>query len=95
MSEQQKAAGAVTFARRQSLVQVLGLVTADRDTDCAPVNKIDEAQEAQLKELVTEVDDKIDMKRFLKYFGIDKLEDMTSANFGNAVRELEKAKRLR
>ena len=33
MSEQQKSAGALTFARRQSLIQVLGLTTCDPDND--------------------------------------------------------------
>jgi len=33
MSEQQKHASALTYARRQSLVQVLGLTTTDPDTD--------------------------------------------------------------
>jgi hypothetical protein len=91
MSEQQKAAGALTFGRRQTLVQVLGLVTADRDTDCVPADKITAEQEANIEALISEVG--ADRAKFLKFFSVDKVENMLAAQYGAAVRALEQKRR--
>lgn len=52
MNEQQKHAAALTYGRRQSLIAVLGLSTAEPDTDTAdPYAPISEEQVVRLEEL--------------------------------------------
>ncbi len=48
MNDTQKAASALTYAKRQSLVQVLGLSTADPDTDVRS-ESVEKATEAQVQ----------------------------------------------
>lgn len=92
MSSQQKNAAALTFARRQSLIQVLGLTTCDSDNDGAEARaresvKITEHQAANLEALIADVN--ADSKRFLAFFGIERLSDLPAGKFHDAVRALE------
>jgi hypothetical protein len=89
MSDQQKNASALTFARRQSLVQVLGLTTGDPDTDGAPDagEKITDHELANLKVLIDEV--KQDVPRFLKWAGVARLDDIPADKVGPAFHFLE------
>lgn len=78
MSEPQKAAAALTFARRQSLVQVLGLTMTDPDNDGAgrpgPVGPITEERCRELNDLLIKAADawgisaEQEKAEFLKHF---------------------------
>lgn len=88
MSEQQKVGAALTFAKRQSLIAVLGLsltdpeAAADRRTDAISLDQL-----ATLEALVAEVD--LNRKKFDSHFGITKLAEMQSHQYPEAVRILE------
>ena len=89
MSGAQATAATLTYARRQSLVSVLGLAIADEDTDArgAPSEPITEAQVADLESLITEVG--ADKERFLTYLQVENLTDLASTRFQEAVNALE------
>lgn len=88
MSGAQKNGAAMTYGKRQSLLGVLGITTADEpDTDGA------EDVEYASKEDVLRVDALIDKTgsdrpRFLKWLGVDKLDDMTTAQYRKAIAAL-------
>lgn len=95
MSPQQKVAAALTFARRQSLVAALGLVTTDEDTDAVrrevdrtPINA-DQAD--QLDELIDDAE--IDRARFLRFLGVEKLADLAATRFDEAKAAIAEKKR--
>lgn len=95
MSEQQKVAAANSFARRQSLVQVLGLTLTDPDTDGAGIPSgavITAKMVADLEAMADEVG--ADYKKFLAFLGVTKLEELPITDFSTAVAALE-AKRDR
>lgn len=86
MSDQQKVAAALTYARRQSLIQALGLTTTDPDTDGPRVDeKVSPEQIVELLDLINSTG--ADMAKFLAYMGVTGLEDIT------AVRGYDKAKK--
>lgn len=87
MSGAQKHAAAMTYARRQSLIMALGLVTTDPDTDGAGHQKITENQAANLRAMMDEL--KVAVPGFLKVFGVAKIEDMPQAKFQVAINLLE------
>lgn len=91
MSGAQKHGAALTYGKRQSLTSVLGLTTADEDTDGADPPQagktISDTQLADLEALILEV--KANRSRFLVYLGIERLEDLTAANLPSAIRALE------
>lgn len=93
MSEQQKAAAALSYARRQSLVQVLGLTTCDPDTDgsAGASDTITDSQEADLEALMQEVH--ADRLRFLKYMEVESLGEIRAVDFASAVAALEAKRR--
>lgn len=89
MSGAQKGGAALTYGRRQTLVAVLGLTTADEDTDGSPgaPEYISEAQIADLEALMSEVE--ADKDKFLHYLGVAHLEAITVAQLPVATRLLE------
>jgi hypothetical protein len=90
MSGAQSTAATLTYARRQSLVSVLGLAIADEDTDArqgAPSKPITKSQAADIESLAGEVG--ADMARFVTWLGIDNLKELPSARFQEAVNALE------
>lgn len=92
MSEQQKYAAAATFAKRQTLMAVLGLSLTDPDPEGgADPTTISEDQAATLQALMDEV--KADRKRFLAYMRVDSLSDIRAADYGVAVQALESKRR--
>lgn len=93
VNEQQKYAAALTYARRQSLVQVLGLTTVDEDQEGAPedMEKIGTEQEALLLALIEET--ATDLKRFLNHFKIDRLADLMAADYQRAINALEQKRK--
>lgn len=87
MSGAQKAAAALTFARRQSLIQVLGLTTTDPDTDGASEERISEQQELEINDLVREA--KADLSAFLKYMRAESIADIRARDYRKAVEGLK------
>ena len=87
MSGPQQVATALSYGRRQSLVQVLGLTTTEPDTDAASVETISSAQVDQLQGLIDE--SVADATRFLRYMEVGSLPDIKAADFGAAVAALE------
>ena len=90
MSEQQKIGAALTFAKRQSLVAVLGLSLTDPDPEGASsrdMTPISDDQAATLSALVEEVG--ADMGRFLRFLGVDSLGDLPASRYSSAVAGLE------
>lgn len=91
MSAAQKNGAALTYGRRQSLVAVLGLTTADDDPD-APlegfeVEAITEGQVADLQALIEEVG--ADTKKVLGWLKVGSLADIPAPEYTRAVRALE------
>jgi hypothetical protein len=83
MSEQQKHASALTYARRQSLVQVLGLTTTEPDTDAANPEPITQDQADDLRELIEAAG--ANLTRFLRWAKIERLEDLPARDYESAV----------
>ena len=75
-----------TYGQRQSLVQVLGIFTADEDTDAAPGVTITADQAATLDQLIEE--SRTNVARFLKTYGVEKLADLPAPNYAGAVASL-------
>lgn len=91
MSEAQKVAAALTFARRQSLVQVLGLTCADPDVDGAdPKSRefISDKQAADLEALIEEVG--VERGKFLTWQRVAKMSEIRACDFAGAVAGLER-----
>jgi hypothetical protein len=95
MSGPQRTAAALTYARRQAMVQVLGLTTTDPDTDGAEsgegMGEITETQAADLEALIEEV--KADKARFLKYLGVGSIIEIRAKDYGKAVQALQQKRR--
>lgn len=83
MSEQQKHAAALTYARRQSLIQVLGLTTCDPDTDAADPTPITDQQALDLEVLCDEAG--VHKLRFLRWAGVERFEDILAVNYEAAI----------
>lgn len=97
VSDQQKVGGALTYAKRQSLVQVLGLtMTDDRDTDGADQKPISPEQLAELEAMFSKaLESRPDEKkaerfrtRFFTYMGVEFLAEIPAADFKRAVSAL-------
>lgn len=94
MSNMQKSASALSFARRYALIQVLGLTTGDRDDDGQTAGAgelIDEEKAATLQALMEEC---IRNKpKFLQWLGVEKIADLPLIKYAQAVAECEKQRR--
>jgi len=92
MSDAQKNGAALTYGRRQSLVAVLGLTTADDDVDGAdvgaPSNTITAQQAADLDALIDEVG--ADRAKFLRWAGVNSVADLPADRYAKAVEMLER-----
>lgn len=84
MSAQQEVAAALTFGRRQSLIQALGLTTCDPDRDGADaeVEKISEAQVKEIEERIVRT--KSNRESFLVHFDIGDVSDLLVRDFNRA-----------
>lgn len=92
MSGAQKAASALTYARRQSLVQALGLTTTDEDDDgrdggASVGDAVTEEQAANIAALMDEV--KADRARFLAIFNVGTVAEIPADRFNEAIKRLE------
>ena len=77
----------LTFGERKSLVQALGIFTADEDTDAAPEGKITSAQYIELEDLIETTG--ADRERFLQYLKVAKLVDLAASRYDQAIRDLK------
>jgi hypothetical protein len=92
MSDAQAMGAALTYGKRQSLTSVLGLTTADEDTDAArrePKSRsaITDHQLADLEALIDEVG--ADRPRFLRFMGVRDLADLPASDYPRAIEALE------
>jgi len=72
-----------TYGERNSLIQALGIFSADPDTDAAPGNAVSDKQLADLEDMMRAVGQ--DRLRFLKLLKVEKLGDLPAANFEIAM----------
>lgn len=87
-SPQQKIGMADTYAKRRSLISVLGLTT----TDTEPTAEIDptpiaEDQVIQIEDLITET--QANVQKFLTFMGVEKVADIPAVRFTEAVNALK------
>lgn len=91
MNGPQKAGAATSYGQRYSLIQALGLTTADEDRDGGPqhdsVETISREQAADLTALIDEVG--VDHGKFLKWAGAASIEEVPLAKLGEAIANLE------
>lgn len=88
MSDQQRYAAALTFARRYTLIQILGLATGDADPDdITDPTTITEEQQRSLNDALIEV--QADRERFLKFMGVSKLADIRAADLSKAWQAID------
>jgi hypothetical protein len=95
MSGPQKAAAALTYAKRQSLIQVLGVTTADSDTDAALAHApepstITEKQVERVQEMMEKAGPAA-TDRVLKWAKVARVEDIPAEKYGDAVVALHRA----
>ena len=90
MSEPQKYAAALTYARRQALIQALGLTTTDPDPDGGgpPAAKILKPQVNVIADLIR--DSGADLKRFLAYTGVEHIDEIDVDQYESAVSMLRR-----
>ena len=88
VGSQQKFGAALTYARRYSLIQVLGLTTTGSDEEqAASSERIGPNQEALLDALIQEVG--ADRPRLLKWLGVKALSELPESDYERAVNALE------
>ena len=87
LSGAQHYAGTLTFAKRHSLIQALGITTADEDNDAAiSVETITDRQYADIQDLIDSTG--TDQAKFLKFFGIEKVSDLLASQYDEAMMTL-------
>jgi hypothetical protein len=94
MSDAQKNGAALTYGRRQSLIAVLGLTTADEDLDGVqgqrPEREVVRLTEAQVADLDALIDDVgANRAKFLRWLGVERLSDIAQTEYDRAIRALE------
>lgn len=89
MSDQQKVGAAATYARRQSLTMALGLTTTDDDTDAAAVDPspVTDDQATAILDRMAEVG--VNETKFLRYMGVERVEQIRAADFQRAMNALQ------
>jgi hypothetical protein len=89
MSAQQQSGAAMQYAMRYSLIQVLGITTAEDDTDGKePSPPISKSQAANLECLIDEV--KADRGKFLGWMQVESVSDITADRLRTAIQALER-----
>lgn len=90
----QNSGAGITYGKRQSFCNALGIMTADDDTDGRgpgvddrPGDTITREQEADLECLITEVG--ADRSKVLAWLKVSHLANLPAAHYDNAVRGLE------
>lgn len=92
MSDQQRVAAALTFAKRQVLIAVLGLSLTEPDPDeQVDPTPVTADQVANLEALIEET--KSDRSRFCARFNITRVMDLRRAQYAEAIVLLEKKRK--
>lgn len=91
MNKTQQHAAALTYAQRYSLLQVLGVVTGDIDTDAVSVEKISENQVVDLEALIEETETNKD--KVLAYAKAEKLSEIRATDYPGIIAHLETKRR--
>lgn len=78
MSEQQKYASALSYAKRQTLTSVLGIATTDDDSDAAQRETIGPNLIADIETMLSDLEATVPncRKRFLKFCGVNAVEEI-------------------
>jgi hypothetical protein len=88
---------AITYAKRQTLAMALGLATAedvDDDDSAPPVERITEAQVADLNAILDEITDRDGAKKAaLAYAKTSELHEIPATAFAQVVKGLEKRRK--
>lgn len=89
MSGAQKAAAGKNFARRQTLIDVLGVTTADVDDDAAPQDDslVSREQAASLLELAESVG--ADVPKFCAWMRVNAISEILARDYDRAVKGLK------
>jgi hypothetical protein len=88
MSAQQAVGAALTFAKRQALIAVLGLALCDVDPDgAADPTTITESQAADLKALIDEAG--ANLKKVLQFAGVESVEQIRASDHRRVVAAVE------
>ena len=93
VSAQQKYGGARTYAKRMTLIDVLGLTLTDPESpeEAAASQPLSDEHSATLEALFAEVcADAAVSAAFFKFMRVGSLSDITEGRYGEAVRALEK-----
>ncbi len=93
MSSQQAQASALTYAKRQSLVQALGLAMCDADDDGASQGNVETVSDAlanELSRLAASMN--VDVQAFLAYMGVATFDEIPLARYQHAKRAIEATK---
>ena len=88
MSEIQKHASSMSYAKRQSLVAVLGITTADTDTDATDPTTVTPGQAAELLDLADAGG--ADHGKFLAWIGAEAFEEVLASQYDTAKAALKR-----
>jgi len=89
MSPQQEVASALTFGRRQTLIQALGLTTCDPDEDGAEPGERFTPEQVLVIEALIDQRPEGSRARLLSYLGVSALEDIPADRFEWLKSDLE------
>jgi hypothetical protein len=93
VNDTQKHAAALTYAKRQSLIQILGLTTCDPDSDGAQGAMVSQEQANTLKAKITELG--VNEQKFLAIYDIKSATELPENLYGAAIRALETKRRAK
>lgn len=83
MSEQQKFAAALSFGRRQTLIQALGLTTTELEKEAVDPTPVTDEEAEALELLCDEL--KVTKARFLKWVGVDAFAKVPAARYQESI----------
>lgn len=91
VGSQQKIGAALAYGKRYALIAALGLTMSDEEQHAPATHRepISQEQFADIKALMAEVGKNLNRQKFDTHFGIQYLEQLTVAQYPEAVRILE------
>lgn len=92
---QQQGAGTLTFNKRYSLMQVLGIHAEDNDGQAPEVEKLSDDQCSYINTLLADLNDKKVNNRFKAWLGVESIEDIPASRYQDAKENLEDLTRKR
>ncbi len=81
----------ITYLQRYTLLALTGLATHEADDDGAasqPIEYIDKKQQNQILDYIADIKG-ANLEKFLKWLKVEKLEQITTADFDKAIKALE------